>query len=201
MLERAEPVEQAESRDRSERRERASSGMQADAREQPDSRRLVRPLSRGQQLAVTAIVAYALVQIAVPLRRFAYPGDSCWTEQGFRFSWNVMLVEKNGDVQITAHDPASGKRWDIDPRDTLLAYQIKQMSTQPDMILEFCRHIAADFRHKGYRDIVVRAGAHVAYNGRPSAPLIDSTVDLGREHDGFAPYRFLRPSPGSQPEF
>ena len=157
-------------------------------------------LSAGKKLILGALVAYAAVQVLVPLRHWLYPGNGQWTEQGFRFSWKVMLVEKNGDVEITALDPASGKRWSIDPREDLQAYQIKQMSTQPDMILEYCRFVAARLREKGYPDIVVRAQAHVAYNGRPPAPLLDAAVDLGRERDGLLPYGFLLPAPDSKPE-
>jgi vitamin K-dependent gamma-carboxylase len=164
---------------------------------EPESPRA--PGEAGRRAVVAALLAYMLFQVFVPLRHFFYPGQVGWTEQGFRFSWRVMLVEKNGDVEITATDPKSGKRWTVDPRDYLDGYQVKQMSTQPDMIAELCRFIAGEFRDKGYSDIEVRARAHVAYNGRPPAPLLDPTVDLGREPDGLSPYRFLLSAPESKP--
>ena len=37
---------------------------------------------------------YILIVLIVPLRYLAYPGDLFWTEQGYRFSWRVMLIEK-----------------------------------------------------------------------------------------------------------
>lgn len=157
-------------------------------------------LTPGRKATIAALALYASLQVLVPLRHFLYPGPVCWTEQGFRYSWKVMLVEKNGDVEITAVDPGSGKRWAVDPREHLYPYQIKQMSTQPDMILEYCKFIADGFRGRGYPDIEVHARAFVAWNGRRPAPLIDPAVDLGRSRDGLAPYAFLLPAPTTAPE-
>jgi hypothetical protein len=36
------------------------------------------------------------VSIIVPLRYLCYPNELFWTEEGFRFSWRVMLMEKAG---------------------------------------------------------------------------------------------------------
>ncbi|MEZ4299906.1 MAG: HTTM domain-containing protein [Polyangiaceae bacterium] len=176
---------------------RADASPERDAA-RPDSP--ARP-SRSVQTAILAALAlYAALQIFVPLRAHLYSGPVCWTEQGFRFSWRVMLVEKNGDVQLTATDPTTGKRWKIDPREHLYPYQIKQMSTQPDMILEYAHFIADDFRRRGYPDIEVRARAYVAMNGRPPVLLIDPDVDLARQTDGLTPYAFLLPAPSMAPE-
>ena len=45
---------------------------------------------------VALAVAWVAVQLALPLRHLAYPGDHRWTGQGYRFAWNVLLVEKAG---------------------------------------------------------------------------------------------------------
>lgn len=158
------------------------------------------PSAAARRWTVLALSAYALIQVFVPLRHFLYPGPVCWTEEGFRFSWKVMLVEKNGDVVITAVDPKSGRTWAVSPRDDLYPYQIKQMSTQPDMILEYCRFVARRFEERGHPDIQVHADVHVAWNGRRPAPLIDPAADLGRARDGLSPYAFLLPAPAPAPE-
>lgn len=157
-------------------------------------------LSAGRRLTVAALTGYALIQVLLPLRHLLYPGPVTWTEQGFRFSWKVMLIEKNGDVEIAATDPRTGKRWVVNPRDDLYPYQIKQMSTQPDMILEYCHFVARRFQERGYPDIQVHVLAHVALNGRPPALLIDPDADLGRAPDGLAPYAFLLPAPSTAPQ-
>ncbi|MCA9565864.1 MAG: HTTM domain-containing protein, partial [Myxococcales bacterium] len=43
--------------------------------------------------------AWLVVQLALPLRHWAYPGDVNWSEQGFRFAWRVMLIDKVGSVE------------------------------------------------------------------------------------------------------
>lgn len=167
----------------------------ADKSEAPPSRP-----TRGRNLLFAGLVGYAAIQVALPLRHLVYPGPVSWTEEGFRYSWKVMLVEKNGDVEITALDPKSGKRWAIDPREHLYPYQIKQMSTQPDMILEYSKFVADGFRKRGYPDIEIHVRAEVAWNGRRPAPLIDPKADLARQQDGLSPYAFLMPAPTTAPE-
>lgn len=135
------------------------------------------------------------VQLLLPLRRHLYPGDPGWTEQGFRYAWHVMLVEKSGVVTYRVHDPASGREFRIHPEDALTAQQAKQMAIAPDMILEYAHHLAAEFAARGMPDVEVRADAFVAYNGRPGARLIDPTVDLARQHDGLLPQAWILPAP------
>ena len=131
----------------------------------------------------------------VPLRHWLYPGNVLWTEEGFRFSWNVMLVEKNGAVDVTVEDPAAGERWSVDPADYLTRYQTKMMSTQPDMILEFSHMVAADFARRGRPGVRVYVDARVALNGRRQAPMIDTSVDLASITDDLAPKRWILPLP------
>ena len=79
---------------------------------------------------------FFMFQLATPLRHLAYPGDLLWTEEGFRFSWRVMLVDKSGTAFFTVVDE-SGKSWEVYPSDYLTPQQEKQMAYQPDMILQF----------------------------------------------------------------
>ena len=45
-------------------------------------------------------IAYFSLQILLPFRFMLYPGNLFWTEQGYRFSWRVMLMEKVGYTTI-----------------------------------------------------------------------------------------------------
>ncbi len=51
------------------------------------SRSLGRPL-------VAFMLLWLAVQVLVPLRHFAIPGDANWTEEGQRFAWRMMLRAK-----------------------------------------------------------------------------------------------------------
>jgi vitamin K-dependent gamma-carboxylase len=155
-----------------------------------------RPLSRAQASLLGVYVAF---QVLMPLRHWLYPSNVLWTEEGFRFAWNVMLMEKSGAVDMTVVEPSSGKRWTIDAHDYLTRYQIKMMSTQPDMILEFAHVVADDFAARG-QAVSVHVDATVALNGRRGAPLVDPSVDLAREDEGFSHKRWLLPCPSAAPE-
>ncbi|MEZ4449072.1 MAG: HTTM domain-containing protein [Nannocystaceae bacterium] len=141
-----------------------------------------------------ALALHFALQLGLPLRRLAYPGDTAWTEEGFRFAWQVMLVEKVGMVTYRVRDRASGRERRVDPEPRLSAQQAKQMAIAPDMILEYAHWIAAEEAAQG-RDVEVRADAFVTYNGRPSARLLDPEVDLARERDGLAAKPWILPAP------
>jgi hypothetical protein len=129
-------------------------------------------------LTLCLAAAYLLVQAAVPLRFLLYPGNVNWHEQGFRFSWRVMLVEKAGQVELTVLTGEDDRRYVVYPREALTGLQYKMMSTQPDMIHEYARHLARRFVAQGHTRVRVYADAWASLNGRPRQRLIDPGFDL-----------------------
>ncbi len=143
--------------------------------------------------AVPVFAIYFAVQLLLPLRHWLYPGQMCWSEQGFRFSWNVMLMEKDGSVDFRVVEPSTGRTFHVSPRAYFTAYQTATMSPQPDMVLEAARIVAADFRARGVVDPAVYADAFASLNGRPLERLIDPRVDLAREVDGLSNKTWILP--------
>lgn len=139
---------------------------------------LATPAVATRRVVIAALSFYAAVQIAVPLRYLAYPGDVLWTEQGFRFAWRVMLMEKYGHAEFTAIDRESGQRWRIAPSDELTPLQTYMVSTQPDMLLSFARWLGDRWRERGHPNIEIRADVQVSLNGRPHRALLDPDADL-----------------------
>lgn len=129
-------------------------------------------------LALGLMAAYLLVQVAVPLRFLMYPGNVNWHEQGFRFSWRVMLIEKTGQVEFKVLVGEEDRRYVVYPRERLTPLQYKMMSTQPDMIQEYAQHLARTFSAKGHSRVRVYADAWASLNGRSRRRLIDPDVDL-----------------------
>lgn len=131
------------------------------------------------------MVPFFLLQLLVPLRHWFIPGHVLWTEEGYRFAWNVMLAEKTGDVIFHLRIPATAetpeRTWDAYPGDYLTPQQEKQMSFQPDMIVEFAHFLADEFEAQTGSPVEVRAEAYVSLNGRPSRLLIDPGVDLAQQ--------------------
>ncbi|MEX0599977.1 MAG: HTTM domain-containing protein [Rhodothermales bacterium] len=126
----------------------------------------------------TLMVLHFTLQILLPLRAFTYPGELFWTEEGYRFSWRVMLMEKAGHAVFKVRDPATGRQWEVANWEHLTRTQEKMMSTQPDMILQFAHYLEDHYREQGLSDVAVTAEAHVTLNGRRSRLLVDPAVDL-----------------------
>lgn len=150
------------------------------------------PISRKLLLV---IASFALFQALMPLRHLLYPGTVHWHEQGYRFSWKVMLNEKTGAATFKLTDPTTGRTRIILPSNYLSPLQEKMMSTQPDMILEFAHQLAREHQRQTGRWPQVRAEVWVSWNGRPMAPLIDPQVDLASREDGLMPYDWVLPAP------
>jgi len=125
------------------------------------------------------IKLFLLAQILLPLRFLLFHGPLFWTEQGYRFSWRVMLMEKAGYVTYIIKDTKTGKSGEIDPADYLTDNQLKMMATQPDMILQFAHFIKEEYQNKGMANPEIYAQSYVSLNGRGSRPFINPDVDLG----------------------
>jgi hypothetical protein len=143
-----------------------------------------------------ALAAFFAIQILVPLRHLAYPGPVLWTEEGFRFSWRVMLAEKTGTLYYAVTDPSTGRAWEAFPGAPLTPQQAKQMAFQPDMILAYAHHLRDRLVAEGVANPEIRAFAHVSLNGRPSELLVDPSVDLARVERSLSPRSWVLEHPG-----
>ncbi|MVM31497.1 HTTM domain-containing protein [Spirosoma sp. HMF4905] len=128
---------------------------------------------------------FFLLQLILPFRSHAYSGNVLWHEQGFRFSWNIMLMEKNASLEYFVKVKKTGKEFTVKPIDFLTRIQARQMSFQPDMILQFAHYLHDYYLTNGVGDTEIRAECYASLNGRGSALLIDPTVDLAAEKEGF----------------
>jgi hypothetical protein len=133
-----------------------------------------------------ALGLFFLIQLTMPFRYLAYPGNLFWTEEGYRFSWRVMLMEKAGYAIFHVQDPKSGKTWEVNNYDFLTPNQEKMMSTQPDMILQFAHLLEEHYHKQGIHDPKITVESYVSLNGSISQTFIDPTLDLTEVDDSFA---------------
>ena len=134
---------------------------------------------RTQRFIKPLLFAFILLQVGLPMRCILYPGELFWTEEGYRFSWRVMLMEKNGQITFRIHNPATGNYSEVDNSKYLTEFQEKQLSTQPDLIVQFARFLKEEYARKYEIDnLKVTADCYVSLNGRPSQQFIDPEVDL-----------------------
>lgn len=135
------------------------------------------------------LILYVTAQLLIPFRYLLYPGDLFWNEEGFRFSWRVMLMHKEGLASFYVRDPQTGRESEIDNRKFLTETQIDQMATQPDMILQYAGYLYSEFKNKPLQygdssfqiqDPEIRAEIYVSLNGRPSQLFVSKESDLSK---------------------
>ncbi|GAB3772314.1 HTTM domain-containing protein [Spirosoma horti] len=149
-----------------------------------------------QPAAATGIRAFIglffIVQLLFPLRYLLYPGELFWTEQGYRFSWRVMLMEKAGYAQFTVQDNA-GHRTIVNNTEFLTPLQEKVMATQPDMLLQYAHILRDYYAQHGFQQPAVYVDSYVALNGRLGRPLIDPKTNLAIQQDSFIHKEWITP--------
>ena len=137
------------------------------------------------KIAPYVVGLFITVQLLLPFRYLMYPGELFWTEEGYRFSWRVMLMEKAGYAQFIVKNTKTGTQFAVNNSDFLTSFQEKQMSTQPDFILEYAHYLGAHFKSQGHKNIAVHVESYVALNGRLSQPFINPEVNLLDIEDTF----------------
>ena len=149
-------------------------------------------------------ISFFIIQLILPLRYLMYPGKLFWTEQGYRFSWRVMLIEKAGYAQFFIHEPVKDRKMIIENRNYLTPQQEKMMATQPDMILQY-----AHFISNIYKDSIitesngeainlgpkpkVTAKVEVSLFNKGSRLFIDENINLSKVERGFSNKKWILP--------
>jgi Vitamin K-dependent gamma-carboxylase len=140
-----------------------------------------------------AVGVYIFLQIIIPLRFLLYPGHLFWHEEGYRFSWRVMLMEKSGAAYFTVKDKIHNQSFEVNNAEFLTPLQEKMMSTQPDMILKYAHFLARTYKERGVQNPEVYGEIYVALNGDRSRLFIDSTVNLAAKPVSWAHYTWVLP--------
>ncbi|OGS76065.1 MAG: hypothetical protein A3D31_00385 [Candidatus Fluviicola riflensis] len=145
---------------------------------------------KSTRVITLALGLYLAIQVLVPLRFVLYPGDLFWNEEGFRFSWRVMLMHKEGYATFYVVDPNTGNSIQIVNSQYLTTTQEDQFATQPDMILQFAHHLGKQFNDTviqyGTQQVhlkhpKIEAEVYVSLNGRPHQLFISRKTNLLNE--------------------
>ena len=145
------------------------------------------------QTKLVFLSSFLLFQLAFPFRYLLYPNELFWTEEGFRFSWRVMLMEKAGYTEFKVTDALTNKTIHVNNSDFLTRFQEKQMSFQPDFIIQYAHHLHDFYQKQGINNPIVTVDSYVALNGRLSQLYIDPTINLAQEHDTFQHKNWILP--------
>jgi Vitamin K-dependent gamma-carboxylase len=129
------------------------------------------------------LLVLMVFQLLFPWRYLLYPGNLFWTEEGYRFSWRVMLVEKAGSARFFVSDPKTKAKGEVVNSDFLNVTQEKQMAFQPDMILEYAHFLRTHYQKRLGYDPIITAEVYVTMNGRSPGLLVSDTIDLGKQQE------------------
>ncbi len=146
-----------------------------------------------RNIALPILAIFFVIQLLFPWRYLAYPNELFWTEEGYRFSWRVMLMEKAGYAQFKIKNTETGEQFLVNNTDFLTPFQEKQMSTQPDFILQYAHFLGEHFEAEGHENVAVYAESYVALNGRLSQPYVDPNVDLMKQRESFRSKDWILP--------
>lgn len=156
-----------------------------------ETKAVYRPKNRKLVLPILAL--FFTLQLLIPFRYLLYPNELFWTEEGYRFSWRVMLMEKMGYANFKIVNGETGQFFYVDNQDFLTPLQEKQMSFQPDFILEYAHYLGDHFKSQGHKNVEVYVESYAALNGRLSMPFIDKTVNLYAEKESLKPKHWILP--------
>jgi len=124
------------------------------------------------------LAVYFVIQLGLPLRHHLFHGNVFKTEEGHRMSWRMMLRSKTGIIHFRLVDKKTGRSWKVIPGEYLTSKQTRKMSSRPDMIWQFTRHLASVYAEQGITELEIYAISKVSLNGSPWETLIDPEVDL-----------------------
>ena len=146
------------------------------------------------KLFSTLFVIHFSIQLLMPLRYLLYGGNLFWTEQGYRFSWRVMLIEKAGTAFFYVREKDTGKEIEISNTDYLTPMQEKMMATQPDMLINYAHFLKKEFQNKGFSNPEIVVESYVTLNGKASRLIVDKKTDLSLEEDNLKPKKWIIPN-------
>ena len=138
-----------------------------------------------ERISLIVVSVFFIIQFLFPFRYSLYPGELFWNEQGYRFSWRVMLMEKKGYTTFKVVNKENDNSFYIMNNSFLTELQERQMSFQPDFIIEYAHFLGNYYKNLGLNDIEIYADSYVALNGRISKRFIDPEIDLLKQKRGF----------------
>ena len=144
-----------------------------------------------EKIIQISLAIFFSIQLLLPFRYFMYSGELFWKEQGYRFSWRVMLIEKKGFTEFKIVDGETSESFYVINSDFLTEFQERQMSFQPDFILEYAHYLGDHYNNNGFNDVEVYAESFVTLNGRPSKRFVDPNINLMKEKRGFTDKKWI----------
>ena len=140
---------------------------------------------RKKKICAVILIPFFVLQFLLPWRYLLYPDELFWTEEGYKYSWRVLLTEKTGYASFKIVDAKTKKYFYVNNTDFLTPFQEKEMSCRPNYILEYAHYLGDHFKSQGHQNIQVYVESFVALNGRMSTTFINPKIDLYQQNESF----------------
>ncbi|NOX99073.1 MAG: HTTM domain-containing protein [Verrucomicrobia bacterium] len=144
------------------------------------SPRLLRRKAKRRCLGIYLFVSYLSIQIILPLRAHMMSQNSAWTEVGNKFSWRMLLHNKDAYLKFRFSHPEA-EAWLNENSDLcplLASGHAVAMSKHPWMIHQYARELEKVLTNNGMANTKITVVSVVSLNGRPYQVMIDPTADL-----------------------
>ncbi|MEM9588876.1 MAG: HTTM domain-containing protein, partial [Planctomycetota bacterium] len=153
--------------------------------------------SRASQWGLWLAAVYVVVQLLLPLRHWALPGNPSWNERGHRFAWRMMLRNKRSLVHYLIRNPNDPEQFVFIPSSVILTpYQVQRSERYPECIRQAAIEAGRVGEELGMSDCEVHALALVSLNGRRPVPMVDPGVDLLKVKRGIWSNDWITPDAG-----
>ncbi len=134
-----------------------------------------------QKIKIIFFSIFIIIQLILPFRYLLYKGNLFWHEQGFRFSWRVMLIEKVGYASFFIKAENHNDVIAIDNKKYLSRTQIKMFNTQPDMMVQYAHFLKEKYQKLGFKNPKVFAEIYISLNGKGSKLYNNVNIDLSSQ--------------------
>ena len=131
-----------------------------------------------QKAGCVVLAVYFLVQVVLPLRHYAYPGDVNWNTEGDLWAWRMLIVEARQDSVFVARSRATGSECRLDTDKYVAAGQVHKLGFRPDMMAQFGHHIADLYWQRKRERVSVHVYSSVSINGHDFAQIVSPQTDL-----------------------
>ena len=134
---------------------------------------------RKKRLFPFLLLMFFGAQVLLPVGLFLNWGSKRWEDAAFRFSWDIRMQEKTGNIQLWVVDSITQTRRTINLNDYLMDYQQERMAEDPHMIRQFVHHLMLEKQlDSSNRDETIIASSVVSLNGKAPQTVFEESWEL-----------------------
>jgi vitamin K-dependent gamma-carboxylase len=135
-------------------------------------------LTPRQKAGSVVLAIYFVIQIVLPLRHYAYPGNVNWTTEGDLWAWRMLIVDARHQSLFTVKSNATGNECLLDVTNYVDEAQAEKLGFRPDMMAQFGHHVADIYWTRKRERVSVHVYPRVSINGHDWAQIVAPDTDL-----------------------